>query len=170
MNKDKKYTDEELAEAFVYPVSLTDKQKREAVEQLAIARKKGQKEMTDNDRLALKLWQLKFQLEEYIAGDYDPEKHFGYFLRKYIDIVGAKRKVFADTIGIDETLLSQLIHKHRSPPDYMAIRLELHSNATIPAAYWYRLVEKEKEHLIKTDMKARRKESRFVTNRLTVSF
>ena len=37
MNTKKKHTSEELAEAIVYPVSLTSKQKKEAAEQLAAA-------------------------------------------------------------------------------------------------------------------------------------
>jgi hypothetical protein len=37
----KKFTPEELADAFVFPVKLTAKQKKEAAEQLAAARKKN---------------------------------------------------------------------------------------------------------------------------------
>lgn len=61
-----KLTTEELAEAIVFPVTLTQAQKKEATEQLAAARKKGQKEMTEVDRLSLGVLQLKFQLEDYI--------------------------------------------------------------------------------------------------------
>lgn len=163
MNTKKKHTQEELAEALVFPVTLTVAQKKEAVEQLAAARKKTQQEMTESDRLTLQLLQLKFQLEDYIEGkNYDPEKHFGYFLKRYIDILEVKRKAFAEDISVDETMLSQFINMHRTPPDYITIRLELHSNNIIPADYWFRLVEKQKEFQIKTDKTLRKKEQKFV--------
>lgn len=163
MNTKKKHTPEELAEAIVYPVSLTSKQKKEAAEQLAAARKKSQEEMTESDRLTLQLLQLKFQLEDYIESKkYDLKKNFGFFLKQYIDILEIKRKTFANDISIDETMLSQLINMHRTPPDYISIRLELHSNNIIPADYWFKLAEKEKEYKIKTDKKLREQEKKFV--------
>jgi hypothetical protein len=169
MSAKKNHTPEELAEALVFPVALTPAQQKEAAKQLAAARKKTRQEITDNDKLALQLLQLKFQLEDYIENkEYDPEKHFGYFLKKYIEILQVKRKVFADDISIDETLLSQLINKHRTPPDHISIRLELHSNNIIPADYWFKLVEKQKEHRIKTDRGLRKKERKFV-HKLAVS-
>lgn len=163
MNTKKKPTAEELAEALVFPVALTPAQKREATELLTAARKKTQREMTERDRLTLQLLQLKFQLEDYIESKkYDPEKHFGYFLKRYIDILKVKRKTFAADISIDETMLSQFINMHRTLPDYISIRLELHSNNIIPADYWFKLVEKRKEFQIKTDKALRRKEQKFV--------
>jgi hypothetical protein len=59
-----KYTSKELAEALVFPITLNPIHKKEATEQLAAARKKGQKEMRENDRLTLEILQLKFQLED----------------------------------------------------------------------------------------------------------
>jgi len=169
MNTKKKHTQKELAEALVFPVTLTAAQKKEAAEQLASARKKTQQEMNESDRLTLQLLQLKFQLEDYIEGkNYNPEKHFGYFLKRYIDILEVKRKAFAEDISIDETMLSQFINMHRTPPDYITIRLELHSNNIIPADYWFRLVEKQKEFQIKTDKTLRKKEQKFV-HKITLS-
>ena len=163
MNTKKKHTQEELAEALVFPVTLTAAQKKEAAQQLSAVRKKAQQEMTEGDRLTLQLLQLKFQLEDYIESKkYVPEKHFGYFLKKYIEVLGVKRKAFAEDISIDETMLSQFINMHRTPPDYITIRLELHSNNIIPADYWFRLVEKQKEFQIKTDKTLRKKEQKFV--------
>lgn len=163
MKKLDKYTAEELAEAFIFPVKLTKKQEKEAVEQLAAARRESQAKMTDNDRMTMNLFQLKFQLEDYLnEKKYDPEKNFGYFLKRYIDILNVKRKAFAGDISIDETLLSQMVHMRRTPPDYITIRLELHSNNIIPADYWIRLIDKHKEYEIRTDKKLRSKERKFV--------
>ena len=58
MNAKKKHTQAELAEALVFSVALTPAQKKEAAKQLATARKKARKEMTERNRLALQL--LKF--------------------------------------------------------------------------------------------------------------
>jgi plasmid maintenance system antidote protein VapI len=165
-----KYTSEELADSMVFPVSLTRAQKKEAAEQLATARKKTQQEMTDQDRLSLQLLQLRFQLEDYIQNrEFSSDQTFGHFLKKYVDLLQMKRKDFAEAISIDETLLSQFINRHRLPPDYMAVRLEIHSNNMIPATYWFKLVEKQKEYELKTDKELRRKENKFVHRRLAVS-
>ena len=165
-----KHTPDEIAEAIVFPVTLTPAQKKEAAEQLAIARKKSQTEMSDNDRLSLQIFRLKFRLEDYIQNrEFNPELTFGHFLKQYVNLLQIKRKDFADEISIDETLLSQFINQHRMPPDYIAIRLEIHSNNSIPATYWFKLVEKQKEFELKTDKKLRRKENKFVHRRLAIN-
>ncbi|MBV7532342.1 hypothetical protein [Chitinophaga sp. sic0106] len=163
MTVEKKYTPKELAESVVFPVELTDAQKKEAATQLEAVRKRRQHDMSDREKLILQLLQLKFQLEKYLEdGKYDVKKNFGFFLKKYIDILELRHKAFAQAISIDVTLLSQLINKHRDPPEYLFIRLELHSNKKIPAEYWFKLVEKEKVHQIKTDKKLRTREKAFV--------
>jgi hypothetical protein len=53
-------------DVIVSPVTLTPAQKKEAAKQLAAARKISQREITENDRISLQLFQLKFQLEDYI--------------------------------------------------------------------------------------------------------
>jgi plasmid maintenance system antidote protein VapI len=165
----KKYGPEELANGFVFPVKLTAKQKKEAAEQLAAARKKTQAEMTDETKFSLNALGVRFRIESYLKQEtFDPEITFGSFLKMYVELMEKKRKDFADEISIDETLLSQLINNHRQPPDYVAIRLEIHSNNIIPAAYWIRLVEKQRLHEITTDKELRKKEMKFVHGKLTI--
>jgi regulator of replication initiation timing len=161
--KPAKISPEELAGDIFQAVELTPAERKVADRQLAEARKKTQMAMTENDRLELRLWQLRFRLENYIESkEYDPTKTFAYFLKEYADRLIINRKTFAEEISIDETLLSQLINMDQFPPDYLAIRLEIHSNKIIPADFWYRLVEKEKTHHIKTDKEARKKQKKFV--------
>lgn len=161
---------EELVDSFVFPVRLNKKQKLEAAEQLAEARKKSQSEMTDEDKLVLGLLRLKFQIETYIKSEkYDNKLSFGHFLREYVSLLQIKRKLFAEEISIDETLLSQLINQKREPPEYLMVRLEIHSNNAIPADYWYRVMEKRREHDIKTNKELRRKEKKFVQNKLSIA-
>ncbi|QJB40234.1 hypothetical protein HF324_21180 [Chitinophaga oryzae] len=160
----------ELANDILMTEKLSPQQEVEARRQLAAARKKTQSAMTERERLIANLLQLKFRLEEYInKKEYDEQLTFGYFLKEYLQLIHKKRNEFAAEIDIHETMLSQLINNHRTPNESIVIRLELHSNNTIPATYWYRLVEKQKEHIIGTSKELRKAEKKFVRNRLSVS-
>lgn len=164
-----KHTPGELAEAYIYPVTLTPAQKKEAGKQLKAARAKVQSEMTAEDKLTSDILQLRFQLEDYLNNEkFDPKLKFSYFLKAYVQLLNKKRKVFAREINIDETELSQLINDHRHPSENIIIRLELHSNKAIPAIAWYKLIEREKEHYIITNKTIRKQEEKHVSNRLTV--
>jgi DNA-binding transcriptional regulator YdaS (Cro superfamily) len=157
------YSAEELAEAYVFPVQLTAKQRAEAVSQLAEHRAKRRAEMSEADKLRGKLALLKFRLEDYISGDqYNPEFTFGYFLEQYLELIGRKKKEFALEINIHETQLSQMLKNRREPNESVMIRLELHSNNLIPAIDWFRLIEKEKAHYIETNELLRERESHYV--------
>jgi hypothetical protein len=166
----KQYTPEEIAESFVFPVKYTAKQQEQANRDLAAARKNSQAAMTEEVKLELDLFQLRFQLEDYLKGDYDPALNFGHFLERYLKILNKKKKEFAAEIQIHETLLSHLISNRREPNESIIIRLELHSNKVIPAIYWYKLAEKGKEYHIRTDNSLREKESPFVTQRLQLTY
>lgn len=164
-----KHTPGEQAEAYVYPVTLTPAQKKEADKQLKAARAKVQSEMTAEDKLTSDILQLRFRLEDYLNNEkFDPRLKFSHFLKAYVQLLNKKRKVFAREINIDETELSQLINDHRHPSENIIIRLELHSNKVIPAIAWYKLIEREKEHYIITNKTIRKQEEKHVSNRLTV--
>lgn len=166
-----KYSDKEIAEALVLPQKLTRKQQAEAAIQLAEARKKSIAKMTNAEKLAANLLQLKFQVEDYLKNDeFDEQKTFGYFLKQYLLLINRKRNEFAEDINIHETLLSQFVNNHREPGENIFVRLELHSNNIIPASYWYRLIEKQKENFIKNDASLRRREKKFVKNKVEVSY
>lgn len=155
------YSAEELAESFVFPTKLSARQQKAADLQLAETRKKVQEQMTETERLTGRLMGLKFQMEDYFRADKpDSERSFGYFLKLYIKLLDKKRRGFAEEIGIDETLLSQLINHHRTPPDYIPIRLELHSNSSILAEYWFRVIEKDREAVMLVNKGAMRKRER----------
>jgi hypothetical protein len=166
----KEYTLEEIAESLMIPAKLTAKQQEQSNRDLAAARKKSQAAMTEEQKIELDLFQLRFQLEDYLKGDYNPALNFGYFLERYLKILNKKKKEFAAEIQIHETLLSHLISNRREPNESIIIRLELHSNKVIPAIYWYKLAEKGKEYHIRTDNSLREKESPFVTHRLQLTY
>jgi hypothetical protein len=165
------FTPKELAEAFIFPIKLSPKKQKEADEQLAQALKKSREKMTKEERLAGSLMGLKFRMEDYFKPDKtNNEYSFGHFLKLYIELLERKRRQFAAEIGIDETLLSQFINRHRLPPDYMPIRLELHSNKSIPAEYWLKIIEKDREReMLSNKAMMMKRERKFVTGGISVS-
>lgn len=166
----KKYSPRELAESFVFRTKLSAKKKKEADEQLKKMREKVQKEITPEQALLARLFQLKYQIEDYSKDStYDISRSFGYFLREYLKSLNMKNKDFASDIDIDETELSQILNRHRKPSEKIIIRLEIHSNKMIPAITWYKLLEKEKEYELLTNQLIRRSESKHVKNRLRIA-
>ena len=159
-------TPEDLAEAFVFPTKLSAKAQLAADKQLAEHREKQRSAMTEPKKLYLRLLQLRYDLENYVKEDYNPQFTTGYFLERYLKVINKKKKDFALDIQIHETLLSQLLKDRREPNYSFLIRLELHSNNIIPAITWFKVIEKEKEHLLVTDQSLRDKESRYVKNSL----
>lgn len=166
----KTHSPEELAEAYVFPVALTPEEREAAAAELKEARKRNDVPFAGEDKLRLKLMRLRYLIENYIKSEAVSEQYsFGYFLKEYIAILNKKRKVFAAEINIDQTLLSQLIHQKREAPEYVYFRLEIHSNNMIPADYWYRAAEKQREHKIRTDKLSRKKQQAFVHNKISVT-
>lgn len=158
-----KYSPDELAGGFVFDVKLTKKQKAEADSTLSELLKKRRASINDEDMLKGALLQLRFQIEDYLNDlRFDKRKTFGYFLRSYIDGIRKRQKDFAYEINIKPAELSQYINNHRKPPQNIIIRLELHSRNIIPAADWYRLLEKENIHELSTNKELRREERKFI--------
>lgn len=165
----KKYGAAELADSFVFRSTLSPKQKEEARKQLAEARAKVRKNLTGEQKLLANVLQLRFQMEDYTkSSDYDKSLTFGYFLRAYIKLKYSVNKKFATDINIDETELSQILNSHRHPSEKTIIRLEIHSNKTIPALSWYKLLEKEREYELLNNMEVREKEAKYVKNKIKI--
>jgi len=164
------HSPKDLAESFVFPLKLSAKQQKTADLQLTEARQKAREKMTDAEKLTGRLMGLKFQMEGYFRAEKpNNEYSFGYFLKLYIELLDMKRRGFAEQIGIDETLLSQLVNQRRTPPEYMPIRLELHSNNSIPAEYWFRVSEKDREGAMLLNKAAmRKKEMKYVTGGISI--
>lgn len=158
-----KVTQAELDGDVFIAVELSPAEKKEADRELAEYRAERKRKMTDKVGDSLIQHHIRARIDSYLATEkYDPAMTFGYFLKEYIDNLETKRKDFAEQIGIDESLLSQLINGHRLPPDYLLIRLEIQSNKKISAWHWYKLVAMEKEHYIKTDQEIRQKQRKLV--------
>ena len=161
----KKYTDSELAESFIFRSKITAKQKFEADKQLNEALAKKKEKTSEKEKLYASLMQMRFQMEDYVGSNsYNEQLSFSYFLRRYIKLRYKANKQFAMDINIEATELSLILNNHRLPSEKTIVRLELHS--AIPAVVWYKLVEKQKEYELTTDKSLREKEIKHVRNRL----
>jgi hypothetical protein len=171
MNVGKKYAATELADSFVFRSSLKGRQKEVADQELTKARAKVQAQVSEKQVLYGRILQLRFQMEDYVRSErYDPDYSFSFFLKQYIKLRYKMNKDFARDIDLEETELSLILNNHRSPSEKIITRLGLHSGDSIPALSWYRIVEKEREHMFLTNKKLVQTELRFVKNRLQVDF
>jgi len=162
-----KYGPEELAASFVFPKNTSVGQNKKSAETLNAVLTKRRSSISKDDQIMASLLQLRYQIEDYVSTDiFDKNKTFGYFLKSYITILDKKRHIFADEIDIKATELSQYINDHRTPPQPVIIRLEIHSQNIIPAIHWYRLVEIRKLHEFISDQNIRREQIKFVKKQL----
>lgn len=168
MKKKQSKNFEEL-DGLILTRSLTKKEQEKAEKDLALARQKTQSKLSEETRLAAKVLQLKLKIDEYLKQDkFDPRMTFSLCLGEYVKLQDKKHKIFAQEIDIKEAELSLFINNHRIPPEYIIIRLEIHSNNNIPANWWYKLIEKEKEHLIATNRELRKEQKKYVHKTLDV--
>lgn len=167
-----KFTGEELADAFIFPADkvLSAKEKKEEGDFWKDRRNQFENR-THMQKMYSRLLQLKFQLEDYIdSSKYVEALSFGFFLNEYVSRQDKKDKDFAVEVDVKPAVLSQYINNHRKPTDEFIIRLELHSNGMIPAISWFKVIQKDKEHEIRTSQKLREEESKYVKNRLGFAY
>lgn len=169
-NQGKKLSNEELAEAYIFPHGLSKAEMQKEDAAFLADRKKRLLEMTENQKMMSRLLQLKFQLEDYIkSGEYNPLRSFSYFLSEYLKTIDRRKKDFAREIQIHETKLSQVLNDRVEPNDRLIIRLEIHSQNMFPAIYWLKLIERKKEHDLMSNKKIRTEEQKHVRNRIEFS-
>lgn len=160
-----KYTNEEIAEAYLFPITRPRKEKEKLDKEFGEFLTKLRENRTPEEKLHAKMLQLKYQMQDYVGSKrYDEGKRFGYFLSRYIEMLEKKNKDFAEDINITAIELSQLINNHRNPNIKILIRLEIHSDNAIPAYIWYKVVEKEKAHEIVNNKEIRKQEQKYVRN------
>lgn len=166
----KKFSPEEVADGVMESERLSPEEYEESVRKMNEYRKLSQQNMSEKVRLTLELLSLRFRIEDYLKDkQFNPQLNFGHFLRQYVDLLNRKRKVFATEISIKETELSQFINNHRLPNENILVRLEIHSNNSLPAIIWFRLIEKEKEFILLTNKTIRREQKKNVSNKVSIS-
>jgi plasmid maintenance system antidote protein VapI len=168
----RKYSNRELAEAFVFPSNPpTTPEEIKEEEDFWKERRTQFENRTPQEKIHSKMLQLKFQLEDYVRGNqYKESLNFGYFLNEYINRQEKQDKQFATEVDVKPAVLSQYLNNHRKPTEKFVIRLELHSNGMITALVWFKLLQKDKEHEIMTDTIIRKTESKHIKNRLEFAY
>ena len=160
----------ELARNLVFPVKHSTKEKRESDVELNKILSNRRAAMTKEDELQATLLQVRFKIEDYLNDPkFDENKTFGSFLKSYIESLNKRRNEFAREVNIKPTVLSQYINSHRDPTQIFLIRLELHSHKNIPAASWYRLLEKENIHDLNTNAALRIKQQKYIIKKASLA-
>lgn len=161
----KKYTDEEIADSMLIPQDLSNEEQKIANEELKAFRFKLLRERTEEQRIYSDLLRFKFLMEDYIKkAVYDQENCFGKQLEEYVRILKRTKKSLSEDLDIHYTRLSRIINDREEPNIELMYRLEKHSGNLIPALYWWKLVTKKQEFIIKQDQKTRKKEASRVKN------
>ncbi len=169
MKKQKKYTNKDLAQAHVFPHGLTETGKEEADKQIWEIRKNRLEDMDAGKTLLSQLMRLKFKMSQYIASsNYEELYTFSYFLKEYVASLNKTKHAFSKEISLHNSQLSRLLHNKEEPNKNILIRLEIHSNKSIPALFWFKILEKQKELELMKDTKLRESEKVFVKK--TVQF
>ena len=106
-----------------------------------------------------KVLQLKERFETYAYGvHFEVQLTFSFFLNEYIRRQGLSDRDFAVDIGVSDAAISQYINNRRKPTKEFLVRLELHSCGLFPALTWLKLLHKEKEHEILSDIDIRKQQ------------
>lgn len=165
----KKYTDEEIAEGFVFNETLPPAEQAAVDEAFLKIRLERLKNMSDQERLIANLLQFKYLTKRYLEQDeYDEAYSFANQLRKYIKVTNRNNKEIASDLDIHPTKLSRILNDRENPNIELMYRLEKHSSNEIPTYYWWRLYSRELEHRIRTDLQKKMDEASKVKNPLEV--
>ena len=163
MSKVKKQSNKDQTEAQVFPSKLSPSEKKKAESEFAQFRLSRLNQMTEEERHYSRVLQLKYRMEEYInSKSYSSTYTFSYFLKEYIFSLNKKKMDFSREISLHFAQLSRLLNDKDEPNNKILVRLEIHSNNSIPALLWYRVVEKRKELELMSDVNLRKTESKRV--------
>lgn len=161
----KEMTDEEIADSMLIPQDMTEEEKRKSNEEIRAFRFKLMRERTEGQRIYSELLRFKYLLENYINNEpFSESKSFGKNIEEYARILNRTKKNLSEDLDVHYTRLSRLINDREEPNIELMYRLEKHSGNMIPAIYWWKLVSKKQEHIIKQDLKTRKKEGSKVKN------
>lgn len=162
------YSDEEIAESFVFRSSMSAEEKESADEEFRRLRFEQLKNMSDEQILKGELMRMRLLIKDYFdQPSFIEEYSFANQLRKYISLLKKTMVEFSNDIDIHKTKLSRLLNNRENPNIELMYRLEHHSGMMIPATYWYRLFAKKQEEEIKSDSEKRVKEYKRVKNELS---
>jgi plasmid maintenance system antidote protein VapI len=161
----KKYSDEEIADSMLIPKDLSPEELSQVNEELLAFRYKLLSEQTEEKRIYTDLLRFKYLMEDYLKENiYLDNKSFGKHVAEYVRILNRTKKSLSEDLDIHYTRLSRIINDREEPNIELMYRLEKHSANLIPALYWWKLITKKQEHIIKQDKKTRKREASKVKN------
>ena len=159
----KKYTAEELADSVFVPSEQSDEEREKSRKEFARLRMEKLASSSDDEKMLAALLHLKYTIKSYIVhSNYAEEKSIGKMLKKYLKAVGRTQRKFAEEVNIHPSQLNRVIKGKEPISKSLAYRLELHSGETIPAIYWWKLMQKDVEREIMTADKEREMERKQV--------
>lgn len=142
----KQYSDEELAESFVFPSSLNEEERKEAHAEFIKIRQAQLNAMSDEELMYGALLRMKYLISDYLdQEDYNERYSFAHQLQEYIKTTRRNQKELSNELGIDKTKLSKLLKEKINPSIELCFRLEKHSDEILSAKLWYRLYLKQLE-------------------------
>ena len=150
----------EIAAAHIPPHNLSATEKAAADATLLQLRMDKLRTMTESQRILASLVQLKFQMEDYVQSQGDPQEGgFSAFLQQYMQVLNKKQVVFAKEISLHPTKLNQILRGRTNPNLPLVYRLEKHAAGQIPAVLWWKVFAKKLEYQIGADKIGRQKEA-----------
>ncbi len=157
----KKHGSEELAEAFVFPHGLTPAEKEVADKEIKEIRMKMLNEMTPEQRIQGHLLGLRYRLEDVVKLNGKSKYQYTFLsaFKEYQQFSEKNPAVFAAEIALTTRELNQLMNGKKAPDIALFHRLEKHSDGTIPAMLWCKLVAQQWKNEIQTDHEAREREA-----------
>jgi len=161
------YTDEEIAEGYMIPATLTEEEKKVSDEEFRKIRFQLLNNRTEKQRVLSEVIRLRIKINSYLEEEiYSPLFDFGNILGEYIKILKRSRKEFASDIDIHYTKLSRIVNNREEPNVSLIYRLANHSDDLIPATYWWRLMTRKQEYLLVENLELKEKEGKRVKNKL----
>ena len=166
----KDFSKDELAASFVFKSQQTKSAKRNDSQAIRNLKKTKMSTSNETNEILSSLLRFRFKIEDYLnAAEFDQSLTFSACLKEYIQLIKKKQKEFASDINMQQTELSQILNKHRKPPHGFVVRLSIHSNGTIPAQYWNKILDKENEFELMNDPKVWDIEGRNVLRKLMIT-
>jgi len=161
----KKYSDEEIADSMMIPQDMTEDELKKSNREIKAFRFKLLSDRTEEQRVHSELLRFKFLMKDYLKKSiYSDEYSFGKHVSEYVRILNRTKKSLSEDLDVHYTRLSRIINDREYPNIELIYRLEKHSGGLIPALYWWKLVAKKQEFIIKQDNITRKRESSRVKN------
>lgn len=162
--------DERYWELHVVPVKRSKKEDYEDVDLLWKGRIENWEKENGESSLHLKMNYLRWQVKKYLKDNVFREKlTFGHFLKEYITRLDRPKEELAKEIGVSEMTLTGFINDNVLPDESIFHRLELHSNHSILADQWHKMIDGRKRVRFTNDMRLLEEARSIVCNPIPVN-